>query len=219
VFEKAQRKVAECTFFLHQLCETQDPDTTEFFFNALLNAGKNVVNALYAQIALCERAHFPATLVTPKDKKAYNHQVKTVCQGYLKAWKRTRCPPHAALFNALQKVRDIVTHTESPGVQYLPKTEEHRELRPIPSDPHYAAVYISYLHTGRLSAHITVTTTTYEVGVDAPEPSKKRVQAWFRQYCKGKATVDLPVAATTYTDLLGSLVTYFETYYVASTPA
>ncbi len=219
MFEKAQRKVAECTFFLGQVRVTQDLDAIEFIFNALLNAGKNVVNALSAQIALCEHAHFPATPVTPKEKKAYNHHVETVCQRYLKAWKRTLYPPHAALFTALQKMRDIVTHTESPGVQYLPKTEEHRELRPIPSDPNYAAVDISYLHRGRLSAHITVTTTTYEVGVDAAEPSKKRVQAWFRQFAQGKATVYLPVAATTYTDLLGSLVTYFETHYIPPTPA
>ena len=50
MFEKAQRKVAECTFFLNQLREPQDPDATEYFFNALLNAGKNVVYALHAQV-------------------------------------------------------------------------------------------------------------------------------------------------------------------------
>src|SRR5713101_2047357 len=50
VFEKAQRKVEEAKFFVRHLKGEQSPDAVEFYFNALLNAGKNVVNALHAHI-------------------------------------------------------------------------------------------------------------------------------------------------------------------------
>jgi hypothetical protein len=50
VFEKAQRKVEEAAFFVRHVKGNQDSDAVEFHFNALLNAGKNVVNALHAHI-------------------------------------------------------------------------------------------------------------------------------------------------------------------------
>jgi hypothetical protein len=125
VFEKAERKVEEYTFFFHQLklCETQDPNATEFFFNALLNAGKNVVYALCAQVYTCESTCLPCDKAKKKAKQA--------CTDHIKAWKRTRGGFHPTLFDVLQDVRDIETHADRSAVDYLSKTEERRRLRDI----------------------------------------------------------------------------------------
>lgn len=207
MFEKAQRKVAECTFFLRQLRETQDPDATEFFFNALLNAGKNVVNALRAQVHSCERTRLPSDQATVKTEQSYDH--------HFKAWKRTITGSRATLFDVLQALRDIEMHADSSGVRHLPKTEERRQPRSVPSDSHYAAIFASYIAMGVLSADVTVPTTSYDLRVDAAAPSKRRVQALFKQFAKGKQKPSVEVA-TTYTGLLDSLVAYFIAHYAGT---
>ena len=118
MFEKAQRKAVECAFFLRQLRETQDPDATEFFFNALLNAGKNVVNALRAQVHSHERTRVPSEEAGVKAQQSYDR--------HFKAWKRTTTGSRATLFDVLQALRDIEMHADSNGVRHLPKTEERR---------------------------------------------------------------------------------------------
>lgn len=205
MFEKAQRKVAECAFFLRQLRETQDPDATEFFFNALLNAGKNVVNALHSQVQSCERTRVPSDQVKAKAKQSYDR--------HFKAWKRTTTGSHTNLFDVLQALRDIEMHADSSGVRHLPKTEERRQPRSVPSDPHEAAVVISYMARRQLSADVPVRTTSYDLRVNAAVPSKRRVQALFKQFAKGKQMPSVEVA-TTYTGLLDSLVAYFIARYV-----
>jgi hypothetical protein len=204
VFEKAQRKVAECAFSLRQLRETQNPDATEFYFNAFLNAGKNVVNALRAQVLSCERTRLSSDQAKAKAKQAYD------C--HFKAWKRTTTGSHANLFDVLQALRDIEMHADSSGVRHLPKTEERRQPRSIPSDPNEAAAVISYMNRRVLSADITVRTTSYDLRVDAVVPSRRRVQALFKQFAKGKQKPSVEVA-TIYTGLLDSLVAYFITLY------
>jgi hypothetical protein len=204
VFEKAQRKVAECTFFLRQLRETQDPDATEFFFNALLNAGKNVVNALRAQVLSCESTRLPSDQATVKAQQAYDR--------HFKAWERTLTGSHATLFDVLQKLRDIETHADRSGVRHLPKTEERRQPRSVPLDSHYRAIFASYMAMGVLSTDVTVPITSYDLWVDTVAPSKRRVQALFKQFAKGKQKPSAEVA-TTYTGLLDSLVAYFIAHY------
>jgi hypothetical protein len=204
VFEKAQRKVAECTFFLRQLRETQDSDATEFFFNALLNAGKNVVNALHAQLHSCERMRLPSDQARVKAKQSYDR--------HFKAWKRTTTSSHANLFDVLQALRDIEMHADSSGVCHLPKTEERRQPRSVPSNPYEAAVVISYMARRQLSADVTVRTTSYDLRVDAAVPSKRHAQALLKQLAKGKQKSGVEVA-TAYTGLLDSLVAYFIAQY------
>ena len=210
MFEKAQRKVAECTFFLRQLRETQDPDDTEFFFNALLNAGKNVVNALRAQVLSCERTYLPCDQAKKKAKQS--------CNDHIKAWKRTRGGFHPTLFDVLQDSRDIETHADRSAMGYLPQTEERRHPRPIPSDPHYAAVVAIYMSRRQLSPDVIVPTTIYHLQLDPAVSAKKSVQARFKQFGKSEPK---PIAelATTYTDLLASFVEYFIKHYVPPAPA
>jgi len=209
VFEKAHRKVAECAFFLRQLCETQDPDATEFFFNALLNAGKNVVYALRAQVYSCERTYLPC--------KQANKKANQTCINHIKAWKRTTGGSHPTLFDVLQDVRDIETHANRSANRYLPQTEERRHLRPISSDPHIAPVEIMYMHRRQLSPDVIVSTTVYYLHLDPAVSAKKGVQARFKQFDKRKPA-SVAELATIYTDLLRSLVTYFIQHYVPSVP-
>ena len=132
MFEKAQRKVAECTFFLRQLRETQDSDATEFFFNARLNAGKNVVYALHAQVYSYERTCLPCEQAKKKAKQA--------CTDHIKAWKRTTAGFHPTLFDVLQDSRDIEMHADSSAMRYLPQTEERQQPRFVLPDAHYTPV-------------------------------------------------------------------------------
>ena len=210
MFEKAQRKVAECTFFLHQLRETQDPDATEFFFNALLNAGKNVVYALRAQVCSCESTCLPCDEAEKKAKQS--------CNAHIKAWKGKTGGVRATLFCVLQDTRDIETHAESSAVRYLPQTEKRRHPRPIPSDPHYAAVVAIYMSRQQLSPDVIVPTTIYHLQLDPAVSAKKSVQARFKQFGKSKPK-SIAELATTYTDLLASLVEYFIKHYVPPAPA
>jgi hypothetical protein len=103
-------------------------------------------------------------------------------------------------------------HADSSGVRHLPKTEERRQQRSVPSDAHYAAIFASYMAMGVLSADVTVPTTSYDLRVDVASPSKRRVQALFKQFAKGKQKPSVGVAAT-YTRLLDSLVAYFIAHY------
>jgi hypothetical protein len=210
VFEKAQRKVAECTFFLYQLRETQDSDATEFFFNALLNAGKNVVNALQAQVNSCERTCLPCEQAKKKAKQ--------VCTNHIKAWKRTRGGFHPTLFDVLQDSRDIETHADRSAMRYLPQTEERRQRWAVPSDSQYRPIFAFYRAINVLSDDVTVPTTIYHLQVDPAVSAKKSVQARFKQFDKSKpkSTAEL---ATTYADLLASLVAYFITHYRPPAPA
>ena len=205
MFEKAQRKVAECAFFLSQLREPQDPDATEFFFNALLNAGKNVVYALQAQIYTCERMRLPDKQAKLKARQSYDR--------YCKEWKGSISGSRPTLFHVLQDSRDIETHVDSSAVRFLPKIEERQQRRDVPRDPHYTAVIISYMQRCVLSDHVTVPTTIYYLQVDPAVSSKKRVQVRFKQFAKGnpKLLVEL---ASTYTNLLDLLVAYFIAHYV-----
>jgi hypothetical protein len=104
-------------------------------------------------------------------------------------------------------------HADCSGVRHLPKTEERRQPRSVPSDSHDAAAVISYMHRRQLSADVTVRTTSYDLRVDAAAPLRRRVQALFKQFAKGKQKRNVEVA-TTYTGLLDSLVAYFITRYV-----
>jgi hypothetical protein len=214
VFEKAQRKVMECTFFLRQLCETQDPDATGFFFNALLNAGKNVVYALYAQVLSCESA----SMGLPSDSKQVKERANKSYQDHIKAWKRATGGFSLTLFDVSQDARDIETHANQSAMGYLSQTEERQYPRSVPSDPQYAAVVINYLSRRQLSPYVTVPTTIYYLQMDPAVAAKKSVQARLKQFAKRKPQ---PIAelATTYRDLLDLLVTYFITQYVPPAPA
>ena len=212
MFEKAQRKVAECTFFLHQLRETQDPDATEFFFNAFLNAGKNVVYALHAQVLSCESE----SIGLPSDSEQAKKKERQSYKCHFRAWEGTITVSHATLFGALQALRNIETHDDS-RVRHLPKTEERRQLRSVPSDPRYAPIFVSYMARGILSAEVTVSTIVYDLWVDRTS-LKGNYLVLLQQFAKGKQKLSVELA-TTYTDLLGSLVAYFIKHYVPPAPA
>jgi len=213
VFEKAQRKVAECTFFLHQLRETQDPDATEFFFNALLNAGKNIVYALHAQVLSCQSE----SMGLPSESEQAKKKAKQACEDHIKAWKRATGGFSPTLFDVLQDSRDIETHADSSAVSYLPKIEERQQMRDVPRDPGYAAVIISYMHWGVLSADVTVPTTIYYLRMDPSVAAKKRVQARLKAFNKSKPKT-ITELSTTYRNLLDELVAYFITNYVPPEP-
>ena len=101
---------------------------------------------------------------------------------------------------------------------YLPQTEERRHPRPIPSDPHYAAVVAIYMSRRQLSPDVIVPTTIYHLQLDPAVSAKKSVQARFKQFGKSKPK-SIAELATTYTDLLASLVEYFIKHYVPPAPA
>jgi hypothetical protein len=205
LFEKAQRKAQESRFFLRRLRTTQELHETEFYFNALLNSGRNVLYAIRARLLASERTRSPATTAPRKAERVYNV--------HYKAWKRTVPPSHATLFDVLQALRDIDTHTTHSGHLHRARTEERRMLRSIPSDPAYVAVFASYMAMGVLSAEVTVPTTSYDLQVDVATPSRSRVQALLKQFARGKPKPSVEVAAI-YADLLDSVVVYFGSHYV-----
>jgi hypothetical protein len=207
VFEKAQRKVAECTFFLRQLCETQDPDATEFCFNALLNAGTNVVNALHAHLRFYESAR----MGLPPDAQPVKDKASQVYTYHFQTWEGTLSASHATLFGALQALRNIETHDAS-RVYHLPQPGERQQPRPVPSDPYYAPIFASYMASGQLSAEVTIPTISYDLWVDTTA-LKGKYRTLLEQFAQGQQKLSAEVA-TTYRDLLDSLVAYFITQYV-----
>jgi hypothetical protein len=80
-------------------------------------------------------------------------------------------------------------------------------------DSRVVDVPMAYMSKRQLSPDVIVPTTVYYLQVDTAVSAKKSVQARFKQFDKRqpKSTTEL---ATTYTDLLVSLVEYFITHYV-----
>jgi hypothetical protein len=216
VFEKAQRKVQECTFFVSQLRGTQDPDATEFFFNALLNAGKNVVYALHAQVL----SYVNESMDGPRDeatKKAAEEKARQSFDAHIKAWKGKTGGIHATVFCVLQDARDIETHTVSSAVNYLPRLEHRQHPRSLQADPYSLAVVVSYLSRRQLSPEVSVPTTVYVLQFDPKVASDKSAQKRLKQFAQMKPWLAVELGAT-YTKLLVSLVGYFSAHYVPPTP-
>src|SRR5215813_9910572 len=127
MFEKAQRKVAEYAFFLHYLDVRKDPDATEYFFNALLNAGRNVEFVLRAHVKAYEETRLPAKKAEKKASKDCNDRIT--------AWKTTLPGPHAGLYAAFQSLRNSETHDVSSAHRPRQQAEEPRSASAMLSDP------------------------------------------------------------------------------------
>ena len=234
MFEKARRKYEETDFFVQQLRREQGIDAVEFLFNALLNAGKNVVNSLRAQILDCEaRAATPlvtaaphwqtsrvlgailALLVRYRTRRAAKQTKKRARKAYhshFVAWRQTLTSQEKDLFDVLQKLRDIEVHAKVSGSRHIPKIEERRQPRPVPSDPNYSAVFANYMAIGMLSPEITVGETTYGFQVDANVLSEPAKRVLFERFCGTKEKPTLEIGET-YARLLRSLVDYFVAHY------
>ena len=234
MFEKAQRKLDETTFFVRQLKGEQGPDAVEYLFNALLNAGKNVVNAIHAHIQFQERQKLKApntyrlptqllrllgpalaSLTARRARRATSQAKKRAQKAYrlhFSSWRRTITSDEADLFDVLQELRDIEVHAKNTGSRHVPKLEERTQPRTLPSDPNYAPIYASYLAMGVLSAYITVGETTYDFQVDAGMPSEAGKRTLFERFARGKDKPTLEVGET-YAGLLESLVKYFVVHY------
>jgi len=209
VFEKAQRKVEEAAFFVRHLRGEQGPDAVEFYFNALLNAGKNVVNALHAHI------HFQEGLIAQRERRATVQVKKSAQKAYrlhFKGWRRSLTPDDADLFEVLQELRNIEVHARDTGSSHVPKIEERRQTRTLPADPRYVPVFATYIAMGVLSADITVGETTYYFQVDTGAPSEAGTRVLFERFGRSKGKPTLEVGET-YVTLLKSLVEYFVTHY------
>ena len=204
MFEKAQRKVEESRFFLECLRTTSGHRETEFFFNAILNAGKNVVNGIRAQLTVTETSRSRGRQARPNPKKSYDR--------HYKAWKRSIEPTQATLFDALQALRDIETHTHDSGARHLPKATTRRQPRETPTDPTCAAVVASYMARRSLPPDVTIATTTYDLSVDPATSSRTRVRALLKQFARGKLRPSADIAAS-YANSLESLAQYFVTHY------
>jgi hypothetical protein len=234
VFEKAQRKHEEADFFVQQLRKEQGTDAVEFLFNALLNAGKNVVNSLRAQIlyreaqaaTLLVTAALPrqtsrvlgailALLVRYRAQHAAKQTKKRARKAYhshFVAWRRTLTPQEKDLFDVLQELRDIEVHAKVSGSRHIPKIVERRQPRPVPSDPNYSAVFANYMAIGMLSPEVTVGETTYSFQVDANVLSEPAMRVLFERFSGTTEKPTLEIGET-YARLLRSLVDYFVAHY------
>jgi len=234
VFEKAQRKVDETAFVVSRLRDEQRPDPVEFLFNATLNAGKNVVNALHAQILFREgerekaqkayhlhlkalrflnpildfvnaqRARLEFARVRKKAQKAYGL--------HFKDWRKKLRSDDADLFDVLQELRNIEVHGKESGSKYVPKMEERRYPRQLPSDPRYAAVFANYMTMGMLEAEVTVGEMTYEFQVNAATPSRAGKRVLFERFERSGPKPVFEVG-NIYANLLKSLVDHFVATY------
>ena len=234
MFEKAQRKVEEAAFFVRHLRGEQGPDAVEFYFNALINAGKNVVNALHAHIRFQEgqkqkppttyelqsqalRFSNPAlaSLTAQRERRAtvqVKKRAQKVYRLHFKGWRRSLTPDDADLFEVLQELRNIEVHARDTGSSHVPKIEERRQTRTLPADPRYVPVFATYIAMGVLSADITVGETTYYFQVDTGAPSEAGTRVLFERFGRSKGKPTLEVGET-YVTLLKSLVEYFVTHY------
>ena len=205
MFEKANRKVAESRFFLLQLRQASELDATEFSFNALLNAGKNVVNAIHAQLRASERGRLPVAQADAAGKAAYGR--------HLKAWKRNVGPVSSALFDVLQAARDIEMHADRTAVRHDTRETERQVRQTVSPHSAFAPIFAANLAIGAISAEITEFTTTYELRIDPAASGKRRMNALFKQFSQTKQKPTAEVALS-YVGLLESLVTYFDKEYV-----
>jgi hypothetical protein len=235
LFEKARRKVEETKFFLHELRGDQHlQDAMEFRFNALLNAGKNVVNAIHAQIFFCEEQILKPSAPGPceptqapkvlrplclrlsawrerRHKKRVIRRERKAYRLHFKTWRRTRTAEERDQFDVLQALRNIEVHGKEAVSQHVPRSEEGEEWSAMPSDQRYAAVFAQYMAMGMLSSKVATFKTTYTFEVDPSALSDRREHPLFKRFAAApKSQVDL---GQTYADLLTSLVDHFSTQY------
>jgi hypothetical protein len=205
MFVKAKRKVAESRFFLRALQAPHEPDAAEFSFNALLNAGKNVVNAVHAQMLAVE--------MTRSATEQARATAKAAQESHVKAWKRIVGPVSATLFDVMQEARDIEVHAEGTAITQVANIEERTRRQTVSPDSPSAPIFAALLAIGALSAEVTEYATKYELKVDPTVPVKPRVEALFKQFAQARPRSTTDVAST-YVQLLESLVAYCEKSYV-----
>lgn len=223
MFEKASRKLEETAFFVRELGDQQDLDAVEFRFNALLSAGKSVVNSLKAQIQYREAQILqptPQALTTPQaatllskaTKREATERMRRAYRSHFEAWSRTRTPEEVDLFDVLQELRNIEVHKKDSASLHTPKLEERRQPRPLPTDPTYVAVFANYMAMGMLSHDVTIGVTTYTFQVDPGAPSEAANRVLFQRFAKTKEKPTLEIGQA-YASLLNSLVDYFLAHY------
>jgi hypothetical protein len=201
---KARRKTAESRFFMYALSQVRDADAAEFIFNALLNSGKSVVNAVHAQVLSLELAR------SGGDEGRAKAKAKATVRLFVKAWKRTVSPASTVLFSALQEARNVEVHALGSAAQQVAQVEER--IRPHPVPPLGAsarAAVVGMLATGALSAEISVFETTFEVKLDPTVSTKPGVQALFKQFSRDERRPTTKTAEE-YVELLDSFVRYCE---------
>jgi hypothetical protein len=199
---KARRKAAEARFFASAVSRAGDADAAEYNFNALLGAGKNVRNAIHAQVLAIELTRSTEDVAKPKSK--------AVVESILKEWKRTVSPVSATLFDALQEARDLEVHVLDAAAQQVEHVRERvvpTELPPIGSA--VRPVFAGMLLMGAISAETTVFESTFELKLDPTAPKSKRVRALFKQFSRGKPR-STAQAAEQYVELLDNFVNHCE---------
>ena len=176
---KARRKADEARFFARAVRDAKTADAAEYNFNAVLGAGKSVLNAFHAQVLAIE--------LTRGMESIAKKTSKDVVESHVKKWKNIVGPVSATLFGALQEARDLEVHALDPAAQQIAQTRERAvatEAPPLGSS--VRAAFVGMLAAGGISAQTTEFESTFELRLDPTVPKQKRVQALFRQFSRGK---------------------------------
>ena len=199
---KARRKAAEARFFASAVRRASDADAAEYNFNALLSAGKNVLNAVHAQVLSIELTRSTESVARAKSK--------AVVEPLVKKWKVAVGAVSATLFDALQEARDLEVHTLGPATQQITHVRERvvpTEAPPLGSSAR--AAFVGMLAMGAVSAQTTEFESTFELQLDPTVPRAKRVQALFKQFSRGKPRSTVKTAEE-YVELLDLFVKHCE---------
>ena len=204
ILVKAKRKAAESRFFMCALSQARDADAAEFIFNALLNSGKSVVNAVHAQLLSLEPTRLDG------DEGRARAKAKATARSFIKTWKRTMSPASTVLFAALQEARNVEVHALGSAAKQSANIEECIVPHPIPPlGASTRAAVVGMLAIGALSAEVSVFETTFDVKLDPTVSTKPGVQALFKQFSRYERRPTTKTAEE-YVELLDSFVRYCE---------
>ena len=202
VLSKARRKAAEARYFANAVHQSRDVDAVEYSFNALLSAGKNVLNAVHAQVFSIERARSAEDIARVKSK--------ALVKDLVRKWKNTVGAASATLFDVSQEARDLEVHVlEAAAKQVTNVQEQVVRLEPPPLGSATRAAVAGMLAMGALSPEIIEFKSTFELKLDPTVPESKRVQALFKQFSRGKPRSTTKTAEE-YAELLELFVNYCE---------
>ena len=199
---KARRKAAEARFFASAVRGARDADSAEFNFNALLSAGKNVLNAVHAQALSIE--------LTRSAESVAREKSKPLVESLLKQWKNTVGAVSATLFDALQEARDLEVHALDAAAQQVTHVREQVvPTEPPPLGSSLRPAFVSMLIMGAISAQTTEFESTFELRLDPTVPRAKRVKALFKQFSCGEPRSTVKTAEQ-YVELLDLFVEHCE---------
>ena len=201
---KAHRKVTESRFHISALSKAQDVDAAEFTFNALLNSGKSVVNAIHAQVFTIELPR------TGGDEQQARARAWAKMRRLVKDWKKTIGPTLAVLYAALQAARNVEVHALGSAARQIAQVEARIVPHPLPALGAAARPAVAgMLFAGALSPEITQFETTFALELDQTSSTKPTIKVLFEQFSR-RQRVSTRSAAEEYIELLASLVTYCE---------